>query len=279
MAELFKTKTISDAWVTGMTHLLSVGGTESNLIIQIESNLENERVRKRFDDFLSDHELDPIDRVADTIFPDDFYRGGPGEAAREHLYKMERLSALVERRFTGDSYFDRLIDWPCYDENGEPSTWNQLEYRLGVLKTAWESGKKTLNIFELGISNGLPDDLSHLSTGDMRTQLPHVDKFIQGFPCLSHISLTLFKGRLDLTATYRNQHFINKAYGNFVGLFRLLRFLSLEIGCEMGFVICNATHGDAELGKNGAPGKKKVTALVDECRTLIKANNFSLQRK
>ena len=83
-----------------------------------------------------------------------------------------------------------------------------------------------------------------------------------GFPCLSHISLTLYKGRLNMTALYRNQHFIRKAYGNYLGLSRLLRFICREVGCEAGALVCVAAHADAELGN----GKRDINKLVLDCR-------------
>ena len=43
-----------------------------------------------------------------------------------------------------------------------------------------------------------------------------------GFPCLSHVSLSLQKGVVHMTAIYRNHEFIKRGYGNYVGLGRVL---------------------------------------------------------
>ena len=79
------------------------------------------------------------------------------------------------------------------------------------------------------------------------------------FPALSHISFTLKQGKLNLAAMYRNQHFFRKAYGNYVGLSGLMRFLCTEAGCEMGELLCIATHADAELGV------VKLRQLIEAC--------------
>lgn len=271
MALLFKKDTIAEAWVVAMEHLLAVAGTESNLITEITSDSDIAVVRQALDRFVlsrGNKRSATVERVADTIFPIDFYRTGPGEHARQHLYDMQRLAARVEKRFVGDSYFDRMIDWP-YCLGGKQETWNQLDYRVERLRKAWQTGKRTMNVAEIGISSGFPDEdackMTEL-TGDLRTQHPSKDRTPVGFPCLSHISLTLFKGRLDLTAVYRNQHFVTKAYGNFIGLARLLRFVCAEVGCSTGSLVCVSTHADAELNENG---RTKISELVAECRTLL----------
>ena len=80
-----------------------------------------------------------------------------------------------------------------------------------------------------------------------------------GFPCLSHLSFKLYNGQLHLTAVYRNQFYIERAYGNFVGLGRLMEFIAKESEITMGRLTCIATH--AEL----ACGRKAVSSLIDSC--------------
>ena len=90
-----------------------------------------------------------------------------------------------------------------------------------------------------------------------------------GFPCLSHISVTLFQGRLELTAVYRNQHFITKAYGNYVGLADLQAFIAAEAGCPVGDLLCVATHADAEIGSEGGLGRNALEHLAGRCRAAM----------
>jgi hypothetical protein len=102
--------------------------------------------------------------------------------------------------------------------------------------------------------------------GDLRVYTPGLDNSLRGFPCLSHISLTLVQGRLHMTAIYRNQHFIRRAYGNYVGLARLMRFFTQEVECEPGEILCVASHADAELGQGVGFGLHDLQRLVSDCQ-------------
>jgi thymidylate synthase len=67
-----------------------------------------------------------------------------------------------------------------------------------------------------------------------------------GFPCLVHVDLTLYQGRLNMHATYRHQYLITKAYGNAVGLSQLLGFICHQTGRPAGELVIDATMADAE---------------------------------
>lgn len=49
-----------------------------------------------------------------------------------------------------------------------------------------------------------------------------------------------------MAATYRHQYLVTKAYGNLLGLSRLLGFLAQQTGFEVGELMVNATFADAE---------------------------------
>jgi hypothetical protein len=85
------------------------------------------------------------------------------------------------------------------------------------------------------------------------------------FPCLSHISLTLVRGQLNMTAVYRNQAFITRAYGNYLGLARLLDFLATETDTRAGEIEVVASHADADLDL----GQRAITDLLSRCHTAL----------
>ena len=58
------------------------------------------------------------------------------------------------------------------------------------------------------------------------------------------MSFTLVRERIHVTALYRNQDFVSRACGNYVGLSRLGLFIAREVGCELGEVLCVASHAD-----------------------------------
>jgi len=120
--------------------------------------------------------------------------------------------------------------------------------------------------YEISVGHPL-DDASDISNpedvADLHVYIPHLDQDVpMGFPCLSHISLTYHGGRLSLTATYRNQHFVRKTYGNYLGLTRLLNFFCTECNLEPGEITCVASHADAELSF----GKGRLKFLTRACR-------------
>ena len=89
------------------------------------------------------------------------------------------------------------------------------------------------------------------------------DRRMRGFPCLTHLDLTLHDGTLHCTAVYRHQYLIEKAYGNLVGLGALLTFLCQQGGCSMGELVVHATLADAELSH------RQVSRLVTDATAAL----------
>ena len=104
---------------------------------------------------------------------------------------------------------------------------------------------------------------------DLRTQMPGRNGGAIGFPCLSHISLTVERGVVHLTSLYRNQHLIRKAYGNYVGLAALGRALCHHAGLELGTITIIATHADAEIGSSVGFGHGELTKLLRDVHAAL----------
>jgi hypothetical protein len=255
---------LSLGWLAGLEYLLECGGTATQLSVGIENVSEEDiEIRSLLDRFSEYKGIPPISTVANTIFPVAlYYPDNPkltGDKARHHLYQVYLQGNKVRRRCRANkfgTYFGRMIDWP----NGRVKT-NQLEEIIKRLKSNLTRGNPFSSIYELSVG-GSEDYLSQENTADIQIRQPDKDTSIMGFPCLSHISLNLYKGRLDMTALYRNQHFIRKAYGTYLGLSRLLRFICREVGCEPGTLLCIAAHADAELNR----GERDIKKLVQDCR-------------
>ena len=263
---------LSHAWIAAMEQLFITSGKAVNLIVSFqECETETVAIRNLVDHFLHEQHIPPINEVANTIFPQSLYLPHLGDEAREHLYTQYRMAYEgVIHRYRGNgrgTYFYRLINWM----NGQStkSAINQLEYLVRKLRTELrrqQSPGPKSSMYELGLSetNGIPAE-PHLFSEDLRIQDPARDHSIQmGFPCLSHISLTFADDRLHMTALYRNQTFVTKAYGNYLGLARLLRFICLEAGCLPGEITCIASHADGEF----TIGKRRLQLLIEECRAL-----------
>lgn len=238
---------ISTAWLDAAEFLMDQPDWHtSNLAVAIsQPTTERPAIRTELDDFLrqAGADIPGVTTVAGTIFQQSFYRPSANDP-RQHLYNLERDTRRVVRRHPANrrgTYFQRLVAWPQAD-GGE---FNQLEATVVKLRTAAERGHRNGNKYELSVFHPLRD------TNPL------------GFPCLSHVSVTLRDGYLDLTALYRNQYFISRAYGNYVGLAQLLRFLAAESGFEVGELLCIASHGRLDTDHCG---KTQVRELLERCQ-------------
>jgi hypothetical protein len=222
-------------WSEAIAALLEAPDHELvNLSVSIREPLvECAAVESHLDALLERHRLSnrsaappPVATVANTIFPAALYRPARADA-RARLYEARRRIAQRRRRFhrRGDTtYFDRLIDYPSRGESI-----NQLERVIEQLRSARASGIQNGSLYELAI---------YEAKRDARPQ---------GFPCLSHISLSLVSGTLHMTALYRNHYFLGRAYGNYVGLGRLLGFIARESGYKPGELLCVSSHATLDL--------------------------------
>lgn len=136
-------------------------------------------------------------------------------------------------------------------------TFNQLDQAVIRVRRLLEQGVRRGNKFEIGLS---PADEAIA----VPVVVPGRDKQTIGFPCLSHVSLSLQKGVVHMTAIYRNQEFIKRGYGNYVGLGRLLRFVAQQSGWPMGELTCVSASVTAVGGAGFSRGP--VSELLEACR-------------
>lgn len=250
----------SVGWLRAVEHLLGAPkGKEVNMVVGFSTITEDPGIRATLDGFLDNSAATrhaksvlSVETVASTLFPESWYVPERAAEPRAHLYQCRERAARVHRRISGprevETYFDRLVAYPTADGG----TVNQLEAQvLRLQRELRHAGPKT-SAYEVGVSE----------PGDLRIQRPGKDRLMRGFPCLSHISLTLHTNATHLTALYRNQGFLRKAYGNYVGLARLGRFFAREVGVRVGEIVCVASHADVELD---VTGKRALERLVADC--------------
>jgi hypothetical protein len=79
------------------------------------------------------------------------------------------------------------------------------------------------------------------------------------------VSLSLQKGVVHMTALYRNHDFVKRAYGNYVGLGRMLRFVARQSGWPMGELMCVSSSATA-LGGGAGFARGAVKDLLEACR-------------
>lgn len=256
----FDEPSLSFGWLRAVDQLLDTPkGKDVNIAVGFSTIDEDPGARAVLDSFLRRmgaakpaKKLLSVETVASTLFPESWYVPERAAEPRAHLYSLRERAARVHRRISGprefETYFDRLVAYPAADGGRV----NQLEAQ--VLRLQRELGHQApkSSAYEVGVSE----------PGALRIQRPGSDRLMMGFPCLSHISLTLHANAIHLTALYRNQGFLRKAYGNYVGLARLARFLAREVGVGVGEILCIASHADVELD---VTGKRGLERLVSEC--------------
>ena len=265
MSELLDaTKTLSEAWLQALTHTASQRkGRCVHLVMTVENpGSEDEAVRDALDRALDATGTQSVETVAGTIFPKTLYRS-PGypwspdleepaisalNTAAQDLYQRYEQMLPLLLKFPGNSrgtYFARMISWP----GKEPGGTNQLDMRISRIRSEFANGRRTNNTLDIDIG---ADALASEPLAGAQVYAPG-DKRMRGFPCLVHIDLTLFDGTLHCVAVYRHQYLITKAYGNLVGLSRLMHFLCEQTGAECGELVVHATLADAEQSHPARP--------------------------
>lgn len=250
---------VSAAWVQGLEALLEVDGEAVNLTVAIDDPAtELPAVRAAVDAFIDERRrtkkgLQRISTVANTIFPQSLYVERLGIDAEAHLYEMERRSRPVTRRRNSrGNYFERMVAWP--GPNGQ--MFNQLDQAITRLRRLREQGQQRGNQFEVGLATPADEGMA------MPVAVPGRDRQTIGFPCLSHVSLSLQKGVVHMSALYRNHEFLERAYGNYVGLGRLLRFVAHQSGWPMGELTC--VSASVTLGRFS---KRSLHDLLTACHS------------
>jgi thymidylate synthase len=195
------------------------------------------------DDLLQRHGWQDTKSVANTIFPSDLARTS---RSRDRLYaRYLRLHDGLRRASKKNSkglYFERLIRYPLQTDEARA---NQLETIIQALQGARRPGG-LYHAYELQIFS------------------PGKDLRPMGFPCLSSLSAHVDGDRLRLSATYRNQYYIQKALGNFIGLAGLQRFIADHAGLKPGALSIHAFHAQIDPGV----GAGELAALMASMPTL-----------
>lgn len=255
---------LSEAWVRATDHLVQ-HGDDVNVMVQVidpSPSAENLRVRRVLDRYLKNHRYDhSVQTVANTIFPSELYRPN-AQNPREHLYNnAEDAWRIHRRRKKPETYFRRLTAY----EVGTATPVNQLEQIITTLR-----GKTVDRRTPHHRNNELEAVLTTPHQTSSAAFYRAGDRIVPGFPCLIHLSFTLHRDRLTLTALYRSQNYIQRAYGNYLGLARLLAFVSTETEALTGELVIVASAASPELdGRGNRQRKSDVQTLLKDARAAL----------
>lgn len=252
VADLIAARTISEAWLNALGYLQQHNRESFDLLVSIAdptSEHMDDMVVQNLDHLLRQKSYQDVATVRNTIFPVGIARSS---TTRQELY--ERYVRLLPRLrwFRANqrgTYFERLINYaPSRDGSGL----NQLERIITTLER---------ELVRRGQQQGA---LAHIY--EAQIFVPGRDNRPMGFPCMSSLSFHLDGSALRLSATYRNQYYIQKALGNFLGLAELQRFVANAVGLYQGPLSVHAFHAeiDPEIG---------MREVADLLRVLENARN------
>lgn len=271
MPSLIQGPTLSAAWARALRSTLDAGGKDVNLAVSWRSGEEDPEIRAVVDAFLAARRKEylankgkrgqwtvwSVETVANTIFPIDLYLPTKGDGAIDLFTDLYLEGREFARSVSPEGeYCERLVAWPGPD--GPVNQLGILARKLRRVRDRDSGGRGALSSdYELALAH--PSD-----SFDLRIHAPGLNNSPLGFPCLSHISITLHGGELHLSALYRNQHLTRKGYGNYLGLSRLGSALANEAGLPLGEVMVIATHADAEVGTARGFGAGALAALASQ---------------
>lgn len=176
-----------------------------------------------------------IDTVASTIFPVSMWNPAVDRSALFGRYQMIlprlRKASLKNRH---GLYFERMIS------GGAVGRENQLDF---IIRTHQSRKSVRRSVLQVAVFNPAVD---HSTAAQI------------GFPCMQHVTFAPTKKGLCVNAFYATQYLVERAYGNYVGLCRLGRFIAHELQMKLARVTCFAGVGECELAKSKLTGVFKA---------------------
>ena len=230
----FQDNNLSKAWAKAFLYRLNHNKSKpfTPLIAQI-TDIEDGKIKTddRIHDLVNDHleEGQKIETVANTIFPVSLWNKN---RSRQLLFDrfnkcwpvVNKCKVKNKQRNAKGIYFRRFIAYGEDQQNG-----NQIEKILNY----WDKNGRRRSAFQLTVFDPKTD---------------HIETPYLPFPCLHQVSINPLgqhgNDGLSIIGYYANQYIFKKAYGNYLGLCRLGKFMAHEMGLELKEVTCIAARGN-----------------------------------
>lgn len=243
---------ISIAWAKAFLALMDAPNGQAHPAIVTIHNLddglpiEDDNIRSLLDKELMRHKKSVCRTVANTIFPLSYWNPqSPNDAQvlfTRYAHAWPGIKKCPANR--NGVYFRRLTAYVPDNYSKDPV--NQLEFIVDTYKT----GNHRRSALQAAI---------HDPTRD------HTNQRQKGFPCLQQVTFTpMSNGALSITGFYAMQYQFEKAYGNYLGLYWLGRFMAKQLGLRLTQVTCIAS-----VVRRGSPSKTKLEALADKLRLIV----------
>lgn len=215
--EVIRAADLSSAWLAAARLLVAVGPPYRlpDLVVDIaDPRVEIPAIRAAVDGLTKGWS---VESTANTIFPRSYVTDqSPEQLAARYASIRSRLRHTPANRL--GTYLGQLLAYPPPTADAAPV--NQLAI---AVKNA-RSANRPENVY------------------DMSIQVPGYNTRPRGFPCLAYLNFKIDRDRLLLTAHYRNHWFVERAYGNYVGLARLQSYLARQMDLVPGSLLCISGH-------------------------------------
>lgn len=252
--EMFFAKgNLSEIWAELFLKLMSRGVNElSPVLIQVNKfddgvAVEDEYIRGAIDGHLRQLGKASCREVSNTIFPSSMWNKGIENNAEQLFERYDRIWPVIKKSNTANRkgvYFRRLTAFEPRDTNGTPV--NQLKHIIDT----FQSENHRRSALQAAIFDPTRD---------------HSNSRQLGFPCLDHVGFTPIGAEgLCVTGYYTMQYVFEKAYGNYLGLCNLGRFMASQFGREMVQMNCFTT-----VAQKGATTKLKLASIEDDLRCYL----------
>lgn len=187
---------------------------------------EDPAIRRELDILLRAEGSESVETVANTIFPSALWNPAASRAQLFERYRniLPRIHKASRKNRHG-TYFERMTS------NGADGYQNQLEF---VIRTYTSRRGVRRSILQVSVFDPKQD---------------HSSASLLGFPCLQHVTFAPTSFGLSVNAFYATQYMVGRAYGNYLGLCRLGKFVAHELGMPLVRVTCNAGIGELDVPK------------------------------
>jgi hypothetical protein len=250
------------AWLEGAEYLRSCDShRDYNLILNISKPMQlladDKTIYDTVDTFLRDRGDTSLSTVINTIFPATRYarKGSAVMDDYDHLWPIINKRPCV----TWGTYARRMM----HRVNHDGSVERPLLTIIDKLKKQAKCGAPKHAAYELGVVDVFADIPVYDSEKD--------EGPIMGMPCLSHLSFKLLDDRsLMLTAFYRSHYYVERAFGNLLGLAWLQHFVAKEANIQSANLVCISSMAQLEIKtpKNCKGWRvAEVNALLNDCRS------------
>jgi hypothetical protein len=224
--------TVSAAWCAAVHAARAAPGHRLfHLVVTIADPLaEDAETRREVDALLDGPGLQPLHTVANTIMPAQL-----AGLCASHDELVARYRAMYPRicRFPKNqwgTYFGRLVAYPI-GHGKRPAPVDQLGPVIQGLRAA----RVVATQYETAVATAHEDDQTGPELG-VGTVIHHPTRGQRGRggPCLSHLAFQRDGERVHAVAYYRSHYLIERAYGNYLGLGWLLRYIAERADLGVG---------------------------------------------